>query len=170
MKVLKTKLESVLLVKLEAFKDFRGEYVETYNEQLYFKNGIKVKFIQDDISISFRNVLRGIHGDNKTCKLISCLYGKIYLVVANCNTLSKDFGRWQSFILSDKSRDQVLVPPGYGNGHVVLSDKAIFHYKQTTYYNPKIQFTYKWNDLNLNIRWPVKKPILSKRDEAGHYV
>ena len=169
MKVLKTKLEGVLLVKLEAFKDFRGEYVETYNEQLYLKNGIKVKFIQDDISVSFKNVLRGIHGDNKTWKLVSCLYGKFYLVVVNCNTLSKDFGRWQSFILSNKNRDQVLVPPGYGNGHVVLSDKAIFHYKQSTYYNPKIQFTYKWNDVNLDIRWPIKKPTLSKRDEVGHY-
>lgn len=164
MKVSKTKLDGVLLIKLEAFKDFRGQYVETYNEGLYRKNGIKIKFIQDDISVSKRNVLRGLHGDLETWKLISCLYGKFYLVVVNCDIQSPDFGKWQSFVLSDKQREQVLIPPKHGNGHLVLSDKAIFHYKQSTYYNPKGQFTYKWNDPRLKISWPLKHPILSQRD------
>lgn len=164
MKVSKTKLDGVLLIKLEAFKDFRGEYVETYNEGLYRKNNIKIKFIQDDISVSKRNVLRGLHGDLETWKLISCLYGKFYLVVVNCDIQSPDFGKWQSFVLSDKQREQVLIPPKYGNGHLVLSDQAIFHYKQSTYYNPKGQFTYKWNDSRLKISWPLKHPILSQRD------
>jgi len=169
MKVYKTKLSGVLLVKLNIFKDYRGEYIETYNEKLYKKNVVNIKFVEDDISISKKNVLRGIHGDNKTWKLISCLHGKFYLVVVNCDTRSRDFGRWQSFVLSDKNRIQVLVPPKYGNAHLVLSNKAIFHYKQSEYYNPKKQFTYKWNDPQFKIIWPIKKPILSKRDEAGHF-
>ncbi|MFH1718672.1 MAG: dTDP-4-dehydrorhamnose 3,5-epimerase family protein [Planctomycetota bacterium] len=166
MKVSKTNLEGVLLIKLDVFEDFRGEYVETYNEAMYKENGIDVKFVQDDISVSSRNVLRGIHGDRETWKLISCLYGKFYLVVVKGDEQSKDLGKWESFVLSEKNRMQVLVPPNYGNAHLVLSDTAIFHYKQSTYYDRSKQFTYKWDDPRLNIRWPIKNPILSIRDEG----
>lgn len=165
----KTQLEGVLFIKLDVFEDHRGQYVETYNRKNYFDQGISVEFVQDDISVSTRNVLRGIHGDDVTWKLISCLYGKFYLVVANCDTRSKNFGKWQSFVLSQSNRAQVLVPPHYGNGHLVLSSQAIFHYKQSSYYNPHSQFTYKWNDPKLNIWWPVKEPVLSKRDELGRF-
>ena len=167
MDVCQTELEGVLKIKPYVFEDFRGEYVETYNEAEYIENGIDVKFIQDDISVSTKNVLRGIHGDATTWKLISCHYGKFYLVVVNCDTESTDFGKWESFVLSDKNRMQVLVPPKYGNGHLVLSDMTIFHYKQNTYYDRSGQFTYRWNDERFNIFWPVKSPILSQRDEKG---
>ena len=112
----------------------------------------------------------GIHGDAETWKLISCLYGQFYLVVVNCDKESANFGKWQSFILSDQNRKQVLVPPKHGNGHLILTDTAIFHYKQNTYYNPAGQFTYRWNDEKLGIWWPVKNPIVSMRDEVGHFV
>jgi len=165
--VVKTNLEGVLVVKPGVFEDFRGEYVETFNEALYKDKGINVKFIQDDISVSGRDVLRGIHGDDRTWKLISCLYGKFYLVVVNCDSESGDFGRWQSFVLSDKNRLQVLVPPKYGNAHLVLSEQTIFHYKQSTYYDRSRQFTYKWDDSRFGIWWPVKNPIVSQRDESS---
>jgi len=168
-KVKKTKLKGVLEILPDIFKDFRGEFVETYNEALYKKEGVRVDFFQDDISASRKNVLRGIHGDNKTWKLLSCLYGKLYFVTVNCDKKSKDFGKWQSFILSDKNRRQILVPPKYGNAYLVLSKEAIFSYKQSTYYDPKGQFTYRWNEPRFNIKWPIKNPILSKRDRLGHY-
>lgn len=164
-KVRKTKLKGVLLIEPDIFKDFRGHYIETYNGKLYKEKGVTAKFVQDDISVSKKNVLRGIHGDQKTWKLISCLRGKFILVVVNCDVSSKDYLKWESFVLSDKNRYQILVPPKYGNAHLVLSDITIFHYKQSTYYKgSKNQFTYKWNDPRLNIPWPVKNPILSKRD------
>lgn len=166
----KTQLDGVLLIKPSIAEDFRGCYVETYNEAEYQKHGITQHFIQDDISVSSKNVLRGIHGDGETWKLISCMYGRFYFVVVNCNKESEDFGKWQSFILSAENRHQVLVPPKHGNGHLVLSQETIFHYKQTTYYNPTGQFTYKWNDPQFGIWWPTKEPILSRRDEEGHYV
>jgi len=169
-KVSKTKLKDVLQISLDIFEDFRGQFIETYNKELYKKNGINVEFIQDNISVSIKNVLRGIHGDNETWKLISCLYGKLYFVVVNCDKNCKDFGKWQSFILSDANRQQILIPPKYGNAYLVLSKKAIFNYKQSTYYDPKRQFTYKWNNPRFNIKWPIKNPILSKRDELGYYV
>jgi len=180
MKIRKTKLEGILVFELEPYEDFRGEYVELFNEDLYIKeikkslkgtvyeNSVKkLKFVEDDISTGTKGVLKGIHGDDKTWKLISCLFGKFYLVVVNNNPKSKDYGRWDSFTLSDKNRLQMLIPPLYGNGHLVLSEYDIYHYKQSSYYDPVRQFTIKWNDPKYNIWWPIKNPILSKRDETG---
>jgi dTDP-4-dehydrorhamnose 3,5-epimerase len=162
-----TKLESVLLIKPPTiFEDFRGHYVETYNKKIYSSAGISVEFIQDDISVSHRHVLRGIHGDQKTWKLISCLHGSFYLVVLNNVPGSKQYRQWTSFTLSETNRLQVLIPPGFGNGHVVLSEKAIFHYKQNTEYDRDSQFTLHWNDPSLNIWWPVRNPIVSQRDQG----
>lgn len=168
-KVKKTKLKGVLQIIPDIFQDFRGQFVETYNKKIYQQKGIKVEFVQDDISTSKKNVLRGIHGDQETWKLLSCLHGKLYFVVINCDKKSKDFGKWQNFILSDENRQQILVPPKHGNAYLVLSKQAIFSYKQSTYYNPKGQFTYKWDDPIFKIKWPIKKPILSERDKMGHY-
>jgi dTDP-4-dehydrorhamnose 3,5-epimerase len=167
LEISKTSLDGVLVIKPYVFEDHRGEFAETYSEKIYHEHGITTRFVQDDISISTRGVLRGIHGDSQTTKLLSCLHGKLYFVVVNCDTESKDFGKWQSFILSDVTRLQVLVPPKHGNGYLVLSDKAIFHYKQSTYYNRAGQFTYKWDDPRLNLWWPTKDPQLSIRDETG---
>jgi dTDP-4-dehydrorhamnose 3,5-epimerase len=170
MKIVKTKLDGVLLVQPDVHEDFRGEYVETYNEKWYHENGIPVHFVQDDISVSSRGVLRGLHGDEETYKLISCGYGRFYFVVVNCDPASAGFGKWESFVLTDKNRFQVLVPPKFGNGHLALSETIVFQYKQSTYYNPKGQFSYRFDDSRFNIWWPVKDPIVSQRDEHGKYV
>lgn len=170
MQVEQTKLDGVLLIKLDVFEDFRGQYVETYNEDIYRQAGIEIPFKQDDISVSSRHVLRGIHGDNETWKLISCLVGSFYLMVVNNDPASPQFRQWQGFTLSETNRQQVLVPPKFGNGHVVMSEKAMFHYKQNTYYNPAGQFTIIWNDPEYGMWWPIKNPILSRRDEAGRFI
>ena len=159
-----TKLDGVLLIKPTFFEDHRGEYLELYNEKLYKSQGIEADFVEDDISIGTRGVLKGIHGDSVTWKLI-CLHGKFYLVVVNYDEQSPDFGKWQSFILSDVNKHQVLVPPMHGNGHLVLSEKSIFYYKQSAYYDPSRQFTIKWNDRRFSIWWPIVNPILSQRDD-----
>jgi dTDP-4-dehydrorhamnose 3,5-epimerase len=167
LEVKKTSLDGVLLIKPPTIsEDFRGSYVELYNDLLYKEAGITHAFIQDDISTSSRHVLRGIHGDGKTWKLVSCLFGKFYLVVINNDGASPQYRAWESFVLSDANRLQVLVPPKFGNGHVVLSPTAIFHYKQTTHYERASQFTLLWNDPALNIWWPIKNPVLSRRDEG----
>lgn len=166
-----TELDGVLLITPPTiFEDFRGAYVETYNEPLYKAAGIDVKFVQDDISVSSRHVLRGIHGDEETWKLISCLHGSFYLMVVNNDRSSSQFRKWQGFTLSDTNYSQVLVPAGFGNGHVVLTEKAIFQYKQNTCYNPRGQFTIVWNDPAYGMWWPIKNPILSRRDEEGRFM
>lgn len=167
--VSKTNLEGVLRVVPDAFKDHRGQFVETYSKDLYKKNGIEVDFVEDDISRSSKDVLRGIHGDKETSKLVSCAYGTLFFVVVNCNEESLDFGKWQSFILSDENRLQIFVPPMHGMAYLVQSKEAIFTYKQSTYFVHGKQFSYRWDDPKFNITWPITNPILSERDKTGEY-
>lgn len=165
MEVVSTQLKGVYVLKpCTIFEDFRGVYVEIFNKQLFQSAGIEVEFVQDDISVSSKHVLRGIHGDPVTTKLISCLSGRFYLVVVNNDLESPEYRRWQSFVLTDTNRLQVFVPPKFGIGHLVLSESAVFHYKQSTYYSRENQFTLIWDDPDLNIWWPVTQPILSRRD------
>lgn len=164
MEVSKTELEGVLLIKPDLYKDKRGNNMSVHNEKDYAAAGIPVHFVEDKVTMSVKNVLRGIHGDPGTYKLITCLHGEIYFVVMNCDETSKEFGKWQSFSLTGENRLQVLVPPIYGNGHLVLSDEAVFYYKWSAYYNYEKQFSYRYNDPRWNIPWPVKNPILSDRD------
>jgi len=165
MKIEKTKLNGVLLITPPVMaEDFRGTNTEVYHEDQYSKAGIKAHFILDSVSTSRHKVLRGIHGDNRTTKLITCLYGCIYFFVLNRDPSSTHFNELQSFTLSDRNRQQVLVPPNYGNGHLVMSDHCVFSYKLDAYYDRASQFTIRWDDSGHNIWWPVKDPILSERD------
>ncbi|CAO3362863.1 dTDP-4-dehydrorhamnose 3,5-epimerase family protein [Azospirillum melinis] len=170
MNVRKTSLDGVLLIEPPTnFEDFRGSYVELYNQEIYKAAGIAVDFVQDDISTSSKDVLRGIHGDAGTWKLVSCLYGRFYLAVVNNDPQSPQYRQWEGFTLSDTNRLQVLIPPKFGNGHVVMSETAIFHYKQNTYYDRAGQFTIRYDDPAFGIWWPVQSPILSRRDsEVAH--
>lgn len=160
----KTNLNGVYLVKPIAHEDARGNFYETYNEKVYYDAGLTAKFIQDDVSRSVKGVLKGMHGDSGTYKLVQCAYGMVYAVILNCDESSIDFGKWQSFILSDENKHQLYIPPMYGNGYYVLSDVAVYTYKQSTYYGEYKQFTYKWNDERFGIKWPSEAAIISKRD------
>ena len=162
--LLRTKLDGVYMIKPDIYEDFRGTYTETYNSIEYKKAGLNVDFVQDDLSTTYKGVLRGMHGDEKTGKLVQCAYGKIYQVVLNCDEESDQFGQWEAFILSDENRHQIYIPPKFGNGFFVLSDMAVYYYKQTSSYGDAPQFTYKWNDPRFGIVWPVDNPILSVRD------
>ena len=158
------------------FEDFRGCYVETYNEKTYNdimneRFGHAVKFVQDDISVSSQNVIRGLHGDHNTWKLIQCLKGSFYLVVADMRKDSKTFLKWESFEINEHNRKQVLIPPGFVNGHLCLTDTCIFSYKQSTYYEgAEKQMTVMWDDPRVGIKWPIDTPILSHRDKIAGYL
>ena len=149
-----------------SFKDHRGYYWTSW------KNGLikKLKFKHDKFSLSKKNVLRGLHGDYKTWKLVSCPYGKCLLVIVNFVKKSKDYLKCKTWILSHKNGVQVLIPPNYANGHLCLSKKCLFHYKLSykgSYIDVKKQFSLKWNDPKLNINWRIKNPILSNRDKMA---
>ena len=159
-----TTLEGVKLLDTDRFEDYRGELGGTYDASLYSKSGLNTPFTYDMVSMSYKNVLRGIHGDNETVKLVQCLYGTVYAVVVNCNESSSDFGRWESFILSDKNHHQLYIPPQYGNGYFVLTDSSIYTYKMSKAHSND-QFSYAWNDPRFGIHWPTDNPILSQRDD-----
>ena len=155
---------NVKVYKNTSFKDHRGYYWSSWKK----RSIKKIKFRHDKFSLSKKNVLRGLHGDKKTWKLLSCPYGKLLLVVVNCLKKSKNYLKWKSWILSHKNGIQVLIPPNYANGHLCLSDKCLFHYKLSykgSYSGAKRQFSLKWNDPKLKIKWRIKKPILSSRDK-----
>lgn len=165
-----TNLDEVLLIVPSVFEDHRGEFVEIYNIEDYSKNGINIKFIRDDISTSVKNVIRGLHYDFRTWKLIQCMYGEFFFVVADMRKNSHQYLKWQSFLLSHKNRHQILVPPGFANGHLVLSDHCIFHYKMSEYYEPENETAVRWDDPKLSISWPVTDPILSQKDSSSVYL
>ena len=174
MKISTTRLDGVLLITPEPAvsgvgelsSDLRGHFAETYNEEKYRAAGIATKFVEDDLSTSKKNVLRGMHGDDRTWKLITCVYGKIYFVALSGKEGAPGFGEWQSFELSDENKLRILVPPYYASGHAVLSDTAVVAYKQSEYFKPGGQFSYKWNDPRFTIDWPVTDPIMSARDAS----
>lgn len=155
------KFNNVKIVKPDVFYDHRGEYVETWNEELTKELGIEFK--QDSFSYSIRHVLRGLHGDYETWKLVQCLHGNILLCVLDYRESSNTYLQYEMFTINDKNKLQILIPPGFANGHLVMSNSAIFHYKQSTLYlGGENQFTIKWD--SLDIPWPINYPILSKRD------
>ena len=140
--------------------DYRGDLWTLWKNDSQYNH--------DKVSTSRKNVIRGIHGDFKSTKLVTCLYGELYFVVVDNRIDSPTYMQWDHIILDDKSRKQVLLPPGVGNGFCVLSHKSVFHYKWSypgDYPDVKDQFTIKWDDKNINIDWPITNPILSKRDK-----
>lgn len=166
----KTDIEGLLLIQPDIFEDERGTYVQLY-DSIDYENIIpkEIKFVQEDYSYSIQNVLRGIHGDYDTAKLISIVYGSVFDVVIDNRPESSTYLKHQCFYLSRESGQQLFIPEGCGNGMLALSMNVIFHYKQTSHYTPGTQFTIKWDDERFNISWPITQPILSKRDLLGKY-
>ena len=167
-------INDLKIIETKIFYDFRGEYLETFNSEKYaFKDskGEKIDFVEDDISVSKYSVLRGLHGDEKTWKLIQCLLGEIYLVVVDMRKDSTTYLKHETFTISDKNRKQVLIPAGCANGHLCLTEKCIFSYKQSQYYTgAQNQFTVRWDDPSLNIFWPIKNKIVSERDSNAKFI
>ena len=115
-----------------------------------------------------KNVLRGLHGDYKSWKMIECLYGELYFVIVDNRPKSKFYKKWYWMMLSDKKRQSVLLPPGIANGFLVMSNYSIFHYKWSykgKYPDVKDQFNLNWKDPDIGINWPINNPILSERDK-----
>jgi len=165
-------LKGVKIFKFKRFKDHRGYYDEIFNKKLYEKYGCP-EFIQDDISVSKKDVFRGIHGDSETWKLVSCLFGKFILFIVNNDKNSDQYLGNVMYSLSAEIPLQVLIPPKFGNGHLVLSDVAIFHYKQSTYYKGmKNQFTLRVDDPKIDFlsRPKIDELIMSERDRNASFI
>lgn len=169
MKIYKTKIKGLVLIKKNQYFDNRGCFFEAFNEKIYSELGIETNFVQDNFSISKKNVLRGLHYQKKNPqgKLISVIRGSILDIAVDIRKNSKTFGKYQSFILSEKNCRQLWIPRNFAHGFLSLSTNTIVNYKCTDLYDPEDQNTIIWNDKNLKISWPIKKPIISKKDRNG---
>lgn len=170
MRVVPTELHGVRLILPEVFTDHRGSYVEIFDSEKYRELCSGIEFVQDDLSISHTNVLRGVHGDWRTTKLVSVLAGTGYALLADNRPESPTYRRWQAFPLTGDNRHQLLIPPGVGNSVYAVEGPLLYWYKQDQHWAPGQQFTIRWDDPAWGFVWPATDPILSRRDTQGSYV
>jgi len=162
-------IDEILIIKPSVSRDLRGDIFTTYLKDTYSQLvPHDIEFMHDKFATSKRNVLRGLHGDNKTWKLITCVYGEIFQVIVDNRPKSKTYLQYDSLIIDGKNKIQILMPPNFVNGYYVLSEKAVFHYKLAysgEYYDVGKQVVLKWNDPRIGIKWPTTDPILQDRDK-----
>ena len=164
MKIIKTQIKDLILIKTELFKDKRGYFKEVEKFKV-----LKKKFIFDCFSYSKKNTLRGLHLQTKKsqAKIITVVHGKILDVAVDLRKKSPTYGKYFSIEISDNSDFSIFIPTGFAHGFLCLSKNCAVYYKCTNYRDKNSEKTIKWNDKKLNIRWPIKKPILSKKDSNG---
>ena len=161
---IKSNFKDLFLIKNKSFKDNRG-----YFKELIRENVINKKFPFLVMSFSKKNVIRGLHVQtiNSQGKFISVLKGKIFDVAIDLRKNSKTFGRVYKCILSEKNNTSIYVPPGFAHGFQALENENYIVYSCTKYRNKKSETTIKFNDKELNIKWPSKKFIMSAKDKKG---
>ena len=164
MKLIKTKLKDLLILQSNIFKDSRGFFKEVERKKI-----LKKRFIFDCFSFSKKNTLRGLHLQRKKsqAKLLTVVQGKILDVVVDLRKKSKTYGKHFSIEISHNSNFSLFIPEGFAHGFLCLTKFCAVYYKCTNYRDKESETTIKWNDKNLNIKWPIKKPILSKKDKEG---
>jgi len=169
MNVLKTPIEGLLVIEPQVFRDARGYFVETYNEQRYEEAGITARFVQDNQSCSCYGVVRGLHFQRPPytqAKLVCCTQGKVLDVAVDLRKDSPTYGQWYSVELTEENKRQFFIPKGFAHGFSVLSEKAVFTYKCDNLYHPEADGGLLLTDPDLNIDWqvPVEDRILSEKD------
>jgi dTDP-4-dehydrorhamnose 3,5-epimerase len=166
MKVEETGLSGALLIEPRCFRDERGFFLESFQEERYRTIGITDDFVQDNHSHSRRGVLRGLHFQVKRpqAQLISIMRGRIFDVAVDLRPDSTTFGRWYGVELSDDSPRQLYMAPGFAHGFCVLSDFADILYKVSRFYDPTDEGGMLWSDPDIGIRWPIENPVVAQRD------
>jgi dTDP-4-dehydrorhamnose 3,5-epimerase len=165
-----TRLRDALLFTPDVFTDARGFFKEAFSAEKYRAFGVHTTFAQDGVSLSVRNVIRGMHGDRRISKLVQVLRGEVFDVIVDAREESPTYGQWESFRLSESNHLQLYVPAGFLHGYLVLSEDAVLLYKQSAPYDPAYEFNIRWNDPTLAIAWPLAhEPILSERDQASAF-
>jgi dTDP-4-dehydrorhamnose 3,5-epimerase len=169
MRTLPTNLDGLILVEARRFSDERGFFLESYQRERYRALGIDAEFVQDNHSRSKRGVLRGLHFQVRRpqAQMVTVMHGHIFDVAVDLRSASPTFGKWFGAELSsDHGPNQLYMAPGFAHGFCVLSDVADLHYKVSRYYDPVDEGGLRWNDPNVNIRWPELPFSVSARDAA----
>src|SRR6201998_4450524 len=165
-----TFIEGLLVIKPKVFEDDRGYFFESYNEQVLEKAGLHAKFVQDNQSMSQKNVLRGLHFQAPPFaqgKLVRVIKGAALDVVVDIRKNSPTYGKSFSIELNEQNKTMLWVPEGFAHGFCTLVNDTIFYYKCTNYYNKESEGSVLWSDTDLAIDWKISDPILSEKDRAG---
>jgi dTDP-4-dehydrorhamnose 3,5-epimerase len=168
-KIRKSSLQGVVVIEPEVFSDRRGHFLETYCRGRYAEEaGLTGSFVQDNLSLSVRRTLRGLHYQHPhgQGKLVYVAHGEIFDVAVDIRAGSPTFGQWTGALLSEENALQTYIPEGFAHGFCVTSDKATVIYKCTDYYSPECEGGILWSDPGLRIDWPVSDPLLSQKDGA----
>ena len=163
--IIKTKFDNLILVKQQKFTDTRG-----YFQELVVEKNLKKKFPFQVMSFSKKNVIRGLHIQTKKSqgKFITVIKGKIHDVAVDLKKKTKTYGKYFSKILSEKNSLSIYIPPGCAHGFCALEKENFVVYSCTKYRNAKSEIGIKYNDQDLNIKWPIKRPILSIKDKKNY--
>ena len=171
MKLVATAHPEIFVIEPRVFEDARGLFFEAYNQSTLASLGIRDRFVQDNQSLSRKNVLRGLHYQIRRPqgKIIRVLCGEIFDVAVDIRRSSPTFGRWEGVRLNAESYKMLWIPAGFAHGFCVLSELAEVLYKATDYYAPEHERCILWNDPELDIDWPLPggAPALSAKDAAG---
>lgn len=162
-------LDGLKLLQPKIFHDERGFFLESYRHPLYASFGIDCEFIQDNLSFSKHGVLRGMHfqmGPGQA-KLVSVIDGEIFDVAVDIRPNSKNFKKWVGVKLNSQERKQLFIPAGFAHGFCVLSETATVSYKVNREYDPNLERSFRYDDPEIGIQWPVATPILSSKDQTA---
>ena len=172
MQIKTTPLEGMLVIEPRIFEDERGYFMETYQFQRFQSAGIGCTFVQDNLSYSTKNVLRGLHFQKTKpqAKLVQAVSGGIFDVGVDLRPDSPTFGKWFGAVLSEDNRRQLFMPEGFAHGFCVLSDSAHVAYKCSDFYDPEDEGGLLWSDPGIAINWPITDPILSPKDSQFAYL
>src|SRR5215469_4366783 len=169
--LISNELNGVLLLEPRVFRDSRGFFLESYNQREMQTLGIAESFVQDNHSLSKKNVLRGLHyqvAPDSQGKLVRVIMGEIFDVAVDIRRNSRTFGRWISARLSGENLRILWIPPGFAHGFLTISDSAHVMYKTTNFYSSASERTIRWDDPQIGIEWPSDaKPLLSSKDAVG---
>lgn len=167
MKITPASLNGLLIIEPDVFEDPRGFFLETYHRNRYQDVGITDIFVQDNLSFSTRNTLRGLHYQisRPQAKLVQVITGEVYDVAVDLRKESPTFGKWEGFHLDAQAHRQLFIPKGFAHGFCVMSESAHFLYKCSDVYTPGDEGGILWSDPELGIRWPVGNPIISPKDQ-----
>ncbi len=162
-------LAGVLIIEPKVFGDSRGFFLETWNRERYYEAGLRLDFVQDNVSLSRRGTLRGLHYQNPKPqgKLLQVLQGEVFDVAVDIRRSSPTFSQWHGVVLSAENKKQFFIPPGFAHAFLVLSETALFHYKCTDFYSPKDEMTLSWEDPEVGVQWPTREVLLSEKDKHG---
>ena len=170
MKKKSTYIDGLYVIQNMPSIDKRGSFMEIWNESDFQKENLKIDFSQDNLSISKKHILRGLHFQNKPhgqIKYVQVIKGKVLDVAVDIRKNSKTYGKHFAIELSEKNHKSLWIPTGFAHGFLALEQENIFLYKCSGEYNPQEEYTIKWNDSELAINWGLSNPIVSEKDNNG---